>query len=189
MDQDFGAQDSDHPSRFYLNYRELLETYANERMDLPWYFTPRTEWKRRNLSQSLRNELRSIIESEFINMQNTTIKTRSILSLSLQNINKLTPQILNQTCDQLSTFLFAGHDTTSALLSWMFYELSRTPRALKAVRDELETIFGPGAHASQLSVLINLCELCNYLLYVNVYQILILAVFVTCCSRRVAQTY
>jgi cytochrome P450 len=47
------------------------------------------------------------------------------------------------TCDQLSSFLFAGHDTTSTLMSWAFYELSRTPHALRAVRAELDELFGP----------------------------------------------
>ncbi|KAG8412485.1 hypothetical protein J3459_015949 [Metarhizium acridum] len=39
-------------------------------------------------------------------------------------------------------FLFAGHDTTSTLMSWAFYELSRTPHALRAVRAELDDLFG-----------------------------------------------
>lgn len=57
-------------------------------------------------------------------------------------MEKLTPDILAETCDQLKTFLFAGHDTTSSLISWTIYELSRTPHALKAVRDELARLFG-----------------------------------------------
>ncbi|KAI8628839.1 cytochrome P450 [Xylariaceae sp. FL1651] len=32
-------------------------------------------------------------------------------------------------------FLFAGHDTTNILLSWMFYELSHTPHAIQALRN------------------------------------------------------
>lgn len=69
---------------------------------------------------------------------------RTILSLSLQEIESLTPQIMEETCDQLKTFLFAGHDTTSTTIIWSIYELFRTPHALKAVRDELDTLFGPG---------------------------------------------
>lgn len=146
MDQNFFPQDPEHPSGFSLAYRELLETYASEQMDLPWYFTPRTEWKRRNLSKNLREKLKSIIEEAFLTRQAESTKSRTILSLSLQDIEELTPQILDETCDQLSTFLFAGHDTTAILLSWIFYELSRTPHALKAVRDELDILFGPGTY-------------------------------------------
>ncbi|RJE25349.1 Cytochrome p450 [Aspergillus sclerotialis] len=69
-------------------------------------------------------------------------KSRSVVSLSLQDTDELTQRILDQTCDQLKTFLFAGHDTTSILLQWAFYELSRTPRALESIRKELDEIFG-----------------------------------------------
>lgn len=68
----------------------------------------------------------------------------TILTLSLQEVGSLTPQIMEETYDQLKTFLFAGHDTTSTTITWSIYELFRTPRALKAVRDELDTLFGPG---------------------------------------------
>ena len=63
--------------------------------------------------------------------------------MSLQGIETLTPEVVDVTCDQLSSFLFAGHDTTSTLMSWAFYELSRTPHALRAVRSELDQLFGP----------------------------------------------
>ena len=52
---------------------------------------------------------------------------------------------MDETCDQIKTFLLAGHDTTSITLSWVFYWLSRTPRALAAVRRELDELFGPEA--------------------------------------------
>lgn len=64
--------------------------------------------------------------------------------MSLQDVEELTPAALDVTCDQLSSFLFAGHDTTSTTIAWIFYELARTPRALLAVRAELDELFGPG---------------------------------------------
>lgn len=72
-----------------------------------------------------------------------TKRPRSILSMSLGGVDTLTPGFLDTTCDQLSTFLFAGHDTTSTTIAWMLYEVSRTPRALQAVRAELDGLFGP----------------------------------------------
>jgi cytochrome P450 len=69
--------------------------------------------------------------------------SRSVLSLSLQDIDVLTQDIVEETRDQLKTFLFAGHDTSSTAITWMVYELSRTPRALQSVRDELDRLFGP----------------------------------------------
>ncbi|KAI9150744.1 putative sterigmatocystin biosynthesis P450 monooxygenase stcS [Paramyrothecium foliicola] len=143
MDHDFGAQSLGRASHFMSAYHELIETYANEQVDIPWYFTPMTEWKRRNLAKGVRKELKSIIQHAFTDRIEGDVRPLSVLHLSLRNIDTLTPQILEDTCDQLSTFLFAGHDTTSILLSWMFYELSRTPHAIQALRNELDQVFGP----------------------------------------------
>lgn len=63
--------------------------------------------------------------------------------MSLQSLENLSEKTINVTCDQLSSFLFAVHDTTSTTIAWAFYELSRTPHALQAVRAELDELFGP----------------------------------------------
>lgn len=72
-----------------------------------------------------------------------TSRPRDILSLSLQDSPAtLPPALVDEASDQLKTFLFAGHDTTSIMVSWIFYELARTPRALAAVQAELDTVLG-----------------------------------------------
>lgn len=144
MNTDFGAQNMDDPGNFMRAYHELIHTYASEQMDLPWFFTPRVEWKRRKLAKQIRSTLAAVVHDAYAERKTVTAKSRSILSLSLQHdIGPLTAQVVDQVCDQLSTFLFAGHDTTSILVSWMFYELARTPHALRALRSELDGIFGP----------------------------------------------
>ncbi|KAK9795993.1 putative Cytochrome P450 [Seiridium cardinale] len=70
-------------------------------------------------------------------------RPRIILALGFQDTEILTPKILSETSDQVRSFLFAWHDTNTSTLQWAFYELSRTPRALKAVREELDEILGP----------------------------------------------
>jgi cytochrome P450 family 4 len=52
--------------------------------------------------------------------------------------------------DECRTFLFAGEDTTSSLLSWAAYELSRSPADQAAVRDELRRVLGPGPVAGPI---------------------------------------
>ncbi|MGI9184875.1 MAG: cytochrome P450 [Solirubrobacteraceae bacterium] len=44
--------------------------------------------------------------------------------------------------DQTTTLLFAGHDTTTATLTFLAYELARTPVAAAAVRAELASVVG-----------------------------------------------
>lgn len=121
----------------------LIRTYTDEKLDLPWWFTPRVEWKRRNLALDVRASLRAIVRETHAKQNVGTKRSRSILSTSLEGVDTLSPEFLDTTCDQLSTFLFGGHDTTSTTIAWMLYEVSRTPRALKAVRAELDGLFGP----------------------------------------------
>lgn len=54
----------------------------------------------------------------FANRKAETSKSRSILSPTLRDVESLTPQAVDEACDQLSTFLFAGprHDRYSVLL-------------------------------------------------------------------------
>lgn len=69
-------------------------------------------------------------------------KDRSILALALRDVDVLTPYILQTTADQVKSFLFAGHDTTSILLQRLFYALSIHPACLAKIRAEHDAIFG-----------------------------------------------
>lgn len=70
---------------------------------------------------------------------------RSVMAMGLRQVHTLTPQVLEECVDAVKSFLFAGHDTTAVVLQWSIYELSRTPRALAAMRKELDEVFGPDA--------------------------------------------
>lgn len=110
---------------------------------------PRTHLRRRRLGEQISQNLRRVVRRKFDEMRagDLDIKSRTILALSLQDIDSLTPEIMEETCDQLKTFLFAGHDTTSTTIIWTMYELSRTPHALKAVHNELDELYGRGGAA------------------------------------------
>lgn len=124
-------------------FQALIRSYTDEQIDLPWWFTPRLEWKRTSLAMQVRASLNAIVQDSHAKHNVGTNKPRSILSVSLDGVDTMSPKILDITCDQLSTFLFAGHDTTSTTIAWMLYEVLRTPHALHAVRAELDELFGP----------------------------------------------
>jgi retinoid hydroxylase len=49
-----------------------------------------------------------------------------------------------QVRDQVMTLLFAGHDTTTSTIAFMFYELARHPEIAMALREELAAEIGTG---------------------------------------------
>lgn len=125
------------------DFQTLIRGYIDKQIDLPWWFTPRLEWKRRNLALQVRASLKTIVQESHAKQNVGTNRPRSIFSMSLEGVDTLSPKLLDTTCDPLSTFLFAGHDATSTSIAWMLYEVSRTPLVLQAVRAELDELFGP----------------------------------------------
>lgn len=126
MGIEFGAQlDKEHQSEFVQLYRELTASYqsgssSNRSVQWNWLLSPRTAQNRRRLDRRIDLLLKEHIQGVFAERQHSestgSRKDRSVLSLSLQEADNLDLDILDQTCDQLKSFLFAGHDTTSIVL-------------------------------------------------------------------------
>lgn len=136
---------------------------------MPRWCTPLLEWKRARLAKKARTELQAIVRAKFAE-RNTSEQSRTILAMSLQETDTLSQDTLDLTCDQLNSFLFAGHDTTSTLICWILYELSRTPRVLRALRKELADLFG--THATTQTIVAHLTgpdgsELINRMTYAS----------------------
>lgn len=97
------------------------------------------------LAEQLRDLLRDIVRNKFAerqHVQGMCNHHRSVLFMSLQNLESLSEQAIDVTYDQMATFIFAGHDTMGTTIACAFYELPRAPRALRAVRAELDELFG-----------------------------------------------
>jgi cytochrome P450 len=106
------------------------------------YFTE-NERKIRRLDNELDTVLKTVIRKEHEKIMNGDKQHRSVATLSLSGVETLTPEILQQTSDTCRGFLFAGHDTTSILMQWVFYELARHPTSMEALTKELDSVFGP----------------------------------------------
>ncbi|KAI0108916.1 cytochrome P450 [Nemania sp. FL0031] len=147
METNLDAQDNDEAKRgeLVVLFETLLSAYKGERFNLPWWLTPSKVKRRAALFDRITILLQDIVRRKYAELHKTgaaSSKARSVLSLALLDVETLTPDAMNVTCDQLRTFLFAGHDTTAILLSWAFYELSRTPHASHAVELELNSLLG-----------------------------------------------
>ncbi|KAF1346945.1 cytochrome P450 [Delphinella strobiligena] len=152
MDVDLNAQlHHSQQSELVKLYRQLLQTYSNDSAAGFLTFHPLVYLRRKRTSRAVDQLLKTIIQDKFAAMTSNTSKDRSVLALSLQGTQELNPLILQQTADQLKSFLFAGHDTTSIVLQWAFYELSRSPSVLATLRAEHDEIFGPDTDPTVVS--------------------------------------
>lgn len=127
------------------NFRILGATYAGENGLVPTWMNFPLHIKRYIYSSRLDAAVKKCIVSKFDAMQageTKDAKDRSVLALALKDTDDLTPIVLQSIADQVKTFLFAGHDTTSILLQRLFYALSIHPQCLAEIRAEHDAIFG-----------------------------------------------
>jgi cytochrome P450 len=103
---------------------------------------PRTPWARMHAA---RRRLDALIYGEIDRRRRTGERGTDVLSLLLdasdEDGTKLSDRHIR---DQVMTLLFAGHDTTTATIAFMFYELDRHPdehQRLAADPDRLERVF------------------------------------------------
>ena len=112
-------------------------------------------WNRRVMDKFLYGELeRRIATYEERNAQTgSTTRSRTIIDLALdtylldestkKSFKKMDTTFKDVAMNQLKVFLFAGHDTTSSTLSYVYYLLSKNPSCLARIRTEYDFVFGP----------------------------------------------
>ncbi|KAF1979709.1 cytochrome P450 52A11 [Bimuria novae-zelandiae CBS 107.79] len=153
FNMDLNAQIEGKQSDVLLTYRALSNAFNKRPFGAKWWkeYLTQNEREIRRLDAKLDNILKEEIKKQHKDLlANPDTTSRSVATLSLHGIPKLTPQILQQTSDTLRGFLFAGHDTTSILLQWCFYELHRRPKSAQDLKTELDTVFGPDALPSSV---------------------------------------
>jgi len=122
-------------------FEEALSFYSSD------YFLrvlrgPRTPWAR---LQRAARKLDVLIYSEIARRRGSGERGEDILSLLLdahdEDGNRLGD---TQIRDEVMTLMFAGHDTTTSTVSFMFYELARNPAIAARLRAEQSTHFAGG---------------------------------------------
>lgn len=101
-------------------------------------------------SRQINNYLNNVLDNHVSNLQGQSAKpTKSVVSLALQTYleDDDSKKTMNNTfrvfaLSQIKMFLFAGHDTTSSTLCYIFYLLSTNPTVLTLVREEHAKTFG-----------------------------------------------
>jgi cytochrome P450 len=126
-------------------FEEALSFYSSE------YFLrilrgPRSPWAR---LQRAARKLDTLIYSEITGRRASGARGHDILSLLLdahdEDGNTLSDL---QIRDEVMTLLFAGHDTTTSTVSFMFYELARHPDVVARLVAEQDAQFADGQPTS-----------------------------------------
>lgn len=130
-----------HPARVYED--QVVRLYA-KLMNKPLgrFYDWRTWREMCRYGKLVDQEMRAILERRLL--AGATGKSKDICSLAIAHFMKddgtLTEDHKLSIIDQLKTFYFAGHDTTSINLSWSVWLLSQHPSVRSKVRDELEKV-------------------------------------------------
>ncbi|KAK1543827.1 bifunctional P-450/NADPH-P450 reductase [Colletotrichum paranaense] len=139
--------------RFNSYYREELHPFINamgdaltecgnrdKRPAFANYFFRSTEQKFFADIELLRKTAREVLESRKANPSDR----KDLLSAMLNGVDPKTGQKMTDASiiDNLITFLIAGHETTSGMLSFAFFELLRQPAAYRKAQQEVDDVIG-----------------------------------------------
>ncbi len=122
-------------------FEQALAFYASEYL-LRVLRGPGSPWAR---MQRAARKLDALIYSEIERRRATGERGGDILSLLLDAHDEDGNTLSNlQIRDEVMTLLFAGHDTTTSTVSFMFYELARHPQILARLLAEQDALLNEG---------------------------------------------
>jgi len=135
---------------------DLYMPIIDECNDRIWYphriYLPTPAWWAhnrlvRNLNAFLEDKIRSRwAERERCGEQAGKVEARDILDRILAGVDaaEFGNDGVRDLRDGLKTFMFAGHDTTSCMLTWTLWELMKAPEAMAAAEQEAAAFFADG---------------------------------------------
>jgi len=83
------------------------------------------------------------------------LDSRTILDLALRDEEYGAEATMQELVDEIKGFLFVGHDTSAAMMSWAYYYLATYPDFHAKMRAEHDSIFGPFVDVPSLVAQIN----------------------------------
>ncbi|KAL0944912.1 bifunctional p-450-like protein [Colletotrichum truncatum] len=114
------------------------------RPPLPAMFFRGRDQKFNDDIEILRSTAREVLESRKAEGSKST--RRDLLTAMLEGVDSKTGKKMTDESimDNLITFLIAGHETTSGLLSFAFYQLLKHPEAYQKAQQEVDSVVGKG---------------------------------------------
>ncbi|ETN65477.1 cytochrome P450 4C1 [Anopheles darlingi] len=128
--------------------------------DYKWVFRLQKASRRQNVlmkvvhdfAQLLQNERERLLTNQELEETDVDGKRRMTLLDLLLNVT-IDGKPLSDTDirEEVDTFMFAGHDTTTSCISFACYHLSRNPAIQQKVYEEIQEIVGPDAARIELT--------------------------------------
>ena len=165
-------RDSDVPLNYQRQDNVLIKAFRDQLRRLPEFMytidrvipNPYNWYKRWDNARTRDRYIHKVLEARFsqANSKDNSItgakkqRSRAIIDLALESYleqqgGSEKPSSTNQTMDaefkkyatnQIKTFIFAGHDTTSSTICYVYYLLSKHPECLRKIREEHERVLG-----------------------------------------------
>ncbi|EWC44990.1 hypothetical protein DRE_01049 [Drechslerella stenobrocha 248] len=120
----------------------------------PWHiwhpYRPLMQWWN---SRNMRGVVGGMLDKRFLSRDpalNSGKRNKPIIDLALEtylkekggNSDKMDAEFRSMAITQMLVFLFAGHDTTSSTICYIFHKLAEKPEQMARARKELDEIFG-----------------------------------------------
>lgn len=146
-------------SMFFLT-EMLFGAALNEKLPLPWNkdFMKHTQRLRDLVDQAINRKLAERVEenrrAESGEGEETENRERDLLDALIDAVDPESGESIPRSLiiDECITFLFAGHDTTSSLLSWALYHLDGREDIIQRIRDEADRVYEKGKTPSHSQV-------------------------------------
>ncbi len=123
-------------------FEQALAFYASS-YQYRFIRAPRSPWAR---LQDASRKLNRLLYGEIVQRRATGRRGEDVLSLLLDAQDEHGDTLTNrQIRDEMMTLLFAGHDTTTLTVAFMFYELARHPWIAEDIRAEQRAVLPDGA--------------------------------------------
>jgi retinoid hydroxylase len=138
--------DLDGPQARSINAAELFEqtlSFYSSDYFLRMLRGPFSPWDRQ---QKATRAINRLIYSEIARRRSSGERGMDLLSLLIDATDEEGAALTDsQIRDEVMTLLFAGHDTTTSTVAFMFYELARHPEAVARLVDEQDSILAGSA--------------------------------------------
>ncbi|KAI5860380.1 cytochrome P450 [Durotheca rogersii] len=120
----------------------LTESGNRPNRTMPSWFYRKEDAKYWQDIETLRTTADEVLQER----KNHPSDRKDLLTAMLKGVDPKTGQHMSDSSitDNLITFLIAGHETTSGLLSFAFYELLKHPEAYRKAQQEVDMVIGKG---------------------------------------------